>query len=91
MYHFFGLPPGATLAQLAAAGRSFCASSWQAVQRERAGELMAEHYCFRCGVGALGCAWGAQGGARGCGRCPAVGRSHLHCTSQPALAEGPVA
>jgi len=50
VYHFFGLPPSASLADLAAKGQRFCDTEWAAIAAKRGSEVHVEHYCFRHGT-----------------------------------------
>ena len=47
VYHFFGLPPSANLAELEAKGRRFCDTDFAAIAAGRGAEIHVETYCFR--------------------------------------------
>ena len=47
VYHFFGLPPSASLAELEAKGRRFCDTDFAAIAAGRGAEIHVETYCFR--------------------------------------------
>jgi hypothetical protein len=47
VYHFFGLPPSASLDELEAKGQRFCDTEWTAIAARRGSEVHVEHYCFR--------------------------------------------
>lgn len=47
VYHFFGLPPTATLAELEREGRRHCAVDWEPLHAARGAEIQMDQYCFR--------------------------------------------
>ena len=50
VFHFFGLQPGAGLAELERAGRRHCAQEWEPLAAVRGAELQMDQYCFRRGL-----------------------------------------
>ncbi len=48
VFHFFGLPGSASLADLEQEGRRHCAREWGPLQAARGAELQMDQYCFRC-------------------------------------------
>lgn len=50
VYHFFGLPSTASLADLEREGRRHCALDWEPLNGARGGEIHMDQYCFRCGL-----------------------------------------
>lgn len=49
VFHFFGLPPTASLDELEAKGQRYCDTEWSAIAAKRGAEVHVEHYCFRSG------------------------------------------
>ncbi len=48
VFHFFGLPAGAGLADLEREGRAHCGLDWDRLRLSRGGEVHVDQYCFRC-------------------------------------------
>ena len=55
VYHFFGLPSTASLADLEREGRRHCALDWEPLNAARGAEIHMDQYCFRYNLTTTSC------------------------------------